>query len=130
MITFETLFGTMKFNNTTERKKLQILFENYMDDLPANFYLNQFDLAKKYAGSSYEEWVRILTYPAFDSWKSSQIAIIATTQTDKALAGGEDLGDKNALSLLKARQEVLKDEKKVEKPTIIVIPESLFFKED
>lgn len=127
MTTFESLFGTAKFASSTERKKLQILFENYMSDLPANFYLNQFDLCKKYPGSSYEEWVKILTHPAFDSWKSSQIAIIATTQTDKALAGGEDLADKNALSLLKARQDVLKDEKKVEKPTIIVLPESLFF---
>jgi ribosomal protein L7Ae-like RNA K-turn-binding protein len=44
------------------------------------------------------------------------------------LALGDDLGDKNALNLLKARQEVLRDEKKVEKPTIIVLPESLFFK--
>ena len=128
MITFESLFGTMKFVNSSERKKISILFEEYLKDLPDNFYLNQFDLAKKYEGSSYEEWVKILTYPAFDSWKAQQIALIAATSTDKALAGGDDLGDKNALNLLKARQEVLRDEKKVEKPTIIVLPESLFFK--
>ena len=128
MITFENLFGTMKFVNSSERKKISILFEEYLKDLPDNFYLKQFDLAKKYEGSSYEEWVKILTYPAFDSWKAQQIALIAATSTDKALAGGDDLGDKNALNLLKARQEVLRDEKKVEKPTIIVLPESLFFK--
>ena len=128
MITFENLFGTMKFASGSERKKISILFEEYLKDLPDNFYLNQFDLAKKYEGSSYEEWVKILTYPAFDSWKAQQIALIAATSTDKALAGGDDLGDKNALNLLKARQEVLRDEKKVEKPTIIVLPESLFFK--
>ena len=128
MITFENLFGTMKFVNSSERKKISILFEEYLKDLPDNFYLNQFDLAKKYEGSSYEEWVKILTYPAFDSWKAQQIALIAATSTDKALAGGDDLGDKNALNLLKARHEVLRDETKVEKPTIIVLPESLFFK--
>lgn len=128
MVTFENLFGTMKFINSTDRKTLQILFEEYIKDLPENFYLNQFDLTKKYEGSAYEDWFRILTYPAFDSWKAQQIALIAATSTDRALAGGEDLGDKNALNLLKARQEVLKDEKKVEKPTIIVLPESLFFK--
>ena len=128
MITFENLFGTMKFANSSERKKLNILFDEYIKDLPTNFYLNQFDLAKKYEGSTYEDWVKILVYPAFDSWKAQQIALIAATSTDKALAGGEDLGDKNALNLLKARQEVLKDEKKVEKPTIIVLPDSLYFK--
>ena len=59
--------------------------------------------------------------------KAKQIAIIATTSTDKALAGG-DMDDKNAVNLLKVRQDVLNSEKKAEKPTIIVIPESLFFK--
>ena len=34
------------------------------------------------------------------------------------------------LNLLKIRQDVLKDEKKIDKPTIIVLPESLFFKEE
>lgn len=129
MINFENLFGIMKFINASDKKKLNILFDEYIKDLPDNFYLNQFDLAKKYEGSTYEDWVRILIYPAFDSWKAQQIALIAATSTDKALAGGEDLGDKNALNLLKARQEVLKDEKKVEKPTIIVLPESLYFKD-
>ena len=52
MITFENLFGTMKFVNSSERKKISILFEEYLKDLPDNFYLNQFDLAKKYEGSS------------------------------------------------------------------------------
>lgn len=129
MTKFNELFSTMNFENDTERKKLQILFENYMTDIPNNFYLNQFDLANKYVGSSYDEWIKILKHPAFNTWKAEQIAIIATTQTDKALAGG-DIVDKEALNLLKIRQDVLKDEKKVEKPTIIVIPNDLFFKDD
>ena len=100
-----------------------------MQNIPDNFYKNQFELSKEYVGSSYEDWVKILKHPAFDSWKAEQIAIIASTQTDKALAGG-DLSDKEAINLLKVRQDVLKDEKKTEKPTIIVIPESLFFKDE
>ena len=129
MTTFDTLFGTMKFTSNLEKKKLNLLFDEYMKDIPANFYRNQFDLATQYPGSTYEEWVRILEHPAFDSWKSKQISLIATTQTDKALAGG-DITDREAINLLQVRQNVLKDEKKIDKPTIIVIPESLFFKED
>ena len=117
----------MAFSNPSEKIKLQILFENYMENIPDNFYKNQFELAKDYPGSTYEEWVKILKHPTFNSWKSEQITIIATTQTDKALAGGDDVVNKEAFNLLKIRQEVLKDEKKTEKPTIIVIPESLFF---
>ena len=41
-----------------------------------------------------------------------------------------DVDEKSALNLLKMRQEVLNTEKKVEKPTIIVIPESLYFKKE
>ena len=130
MSKFNELFSTMSFTSDIERKKLQILFESYMENIPDNFYKNQFELAKDYPGSTYEEWVKILKHPAFNTWKAEQIAIIATTQTDKALAGGEDVVDKEALNLLKIRQEVLKDEKKVDKPTIIVIPESLYFRED
>lgn len=127
---FDKLFGTMKFTNSTDRKRIKILFEEYMKNIPENFYKNQFELAADCPGSTYEDWVRILKHPAFDSWKSEQIAIIATTSTDKALAGGTDIDDKGALSLLKMRQEVLASENKVEKPTIIVIPESLFFKKE
>ncbi len=126
---FNDLFSTMAFANDTERKKIKILFENYMNNIPDNFYKNQFELVKEYPGSTFNEWVKILKHPAFDTWKSEQIAIIATTQTDKALAGGDVL-DKEALNLLKVRQDVLKEEKKVEKPTIIVIPNDLFFKEE
>ena len=118
----------MKFKNDAEKKKIELLFNNYMEDIPDNFYCNQFELVEKYPGSTYEEWVKLLKHPAFDTWKAEQIAIIATTQTDKALAGGS-LVDKEAVNLLKIRQDVLKDEKKTEKPTVIVIPESLFFKE-
>ena len=57
-----------------------------------------------------------------------QIAIIAETTTDKALAGMDK--DASSLNLLKMRQDVLSSEKKTEKPTIIVIPEALFFKEE
>ena len=127
---FDKLFSTMKFSSSTDRKRIKILFEEYMKNIPENFYKNQFELAKECDGSTYEDWVRILKHPAFDSWKSEQIAIIATTSTDRALAGGENVDDKGALNLLKMRQEVLNSEKHVEKPTIIVIPESLFFKKE
>ena len=128
-MTFDILFGTMKFTSASERKKMEVMFDNYMADLPANFYRNQFDLAAQVPGTHYTDWVTFLKHPAFDSWKSEQIAIIASTETDKALAGG-GIRDKEAVNLLKVRQEVLKDEKAVEKPTMIVIPESLFFRED
>ena len=116
----------MAFKNAGERKRFQDLFSLYMSDIPDNFYVDQFSLAKKYVGTSYEDWVRILRHPAFNTWKSEQIAIIATTATDKALAGGDDTST-GALNLLKMRQDVLNSEKKIEKPTIIVLPQSLFF---
>lgn len=127
---FDKIFGTMAFTNSSDRKRIKLLFEEYMKNIPDNFYKNQFELAKEYEGSTYEDWVRILKHPAFDSWKSEQIAIIAMTSTDRALAGGSEVDDKGALNLLKLRQEVISSEKKVEKPTIIVIPESLFFKKE
>lgn len=126
---FNKLFATMAFKNSGERKRFQDLFDLYMSDIPDNFYVDQFSLAKKYEGTSYEDWVRILKHPAFNTWKSEQIAIIATTATDKALAGGDDTSA-GALNLLKMRQDVLNAEKKIEKPTIIVLPHSLFFEED
>ena len=129
MTTFEKLFSTMKFTSDSERKKFKIMFEAYMSDIPANFYRKQFDLAVQVSGTTYEDWVKFLKHSAFNIWKSEQIAIIATTETDKALAGG-DLKDKEAVNLLRVRQDVLNDEKSVEKPTIIVIPESLFFKDE
>jgi hypothetical protein len=125
---FDKIFGTMVFKTPLEKAKLKVLFEAYMENIPDNFYKNQFELAKEIEGSTYEDWVKILTHPAFDTWKAQQIAIIATIATDQALAGGENLDDKNTLNLLKVRQEVLKDEKKTEKPVVIVIPDSLFFK--
>ena len=118
----------MKFTNAGDRAYVEDLFNKYMADLPANFYRNQFELATQY-GNSYEDWVRMLKHPAFDSWKSEQIAIIATAQTDKALAGG-DMKDKEAVNLLRARQDILKDENANQKPIVIVIPESLFFNEE
>ena len=123
---FNKLFATMTFKDSGERKRFQSLFELYMSDIPDNFYVDQFSLSKKYSGTSYEDWVRILRHPAFNTWKSEQIAIIATTATDKALAGGDDTSS-GTLNLLKMRQDVLNAEKKIEKPTIIVLPQSLFF---
>lgn len=125
---FDKMFATMDFKSSKERKRFEDLFDLYMQDLPQNFYENQFSLQSKYPGTNYEDWVRILKHGTFVTWKQEQIAIIAETSTDKALAG-MDKGTAD-LNLLKLRQDVLKDEKKVEKPTIIVIPESLFFKED
>lgn len=126
---FNKLFATMSFKDSKERKKFEGLFELYMSDIPDNFYVDQFSLSKKYEGTSYEDWVRILRHPAFNTWKSEQIAIIATTATDKALAGGDE-NSAGALNLLKMRQDVLNSEKKIEKPTIIVLPQSLFFEEE
>ena len=123
---FDKLFATMSFKNSTERKKFQGLFEMYMSDVPDNFYVDQFSLTKKYVGTNYEDWVRMLKHPAFNSWKAEQVALIATTATDKALAKVDDTSS-SALSLLKLRQDVLNSEKKIEKPTIIVLPHSLFF---
>jgi hypothetical protein len=101
-----------------------------MSDIPDNFYLDQFSLSKKYPETLYTDWVRILRHPAFSTWKQEQIAIIATTATDKALAGGEENASSTTLNLLKMRQDVLNSEKKIEKPTIIVLPDCLFFKEE
>ena len=126
---FDRLFATYDFTSSKDRKLMESLFNMYMSDIPDNFYENQFSLAKKYSGTSYEDWVRILKHPAFNSWKAEQIAIIATTSTDRALAGqGED--GRDTLNMLKMRQDILSQEKKTEKPTIIVIPEDLFFREE
>lgn len=125
---FDIMFATMDFKNSKERRKFEDLFNLYMSDIPNNFYENQFTLQNKYPGTQYEDWVRILKHNAFVTWKQEQIAIIAETTTDKALAGMDK--DASSLNLLKMRQDVLASEKKTEKSTIIVIPEALFFKED
>lgn len=125
---FEKLFSTYQWTYPEEKIVIKDMFDKYQEDLPANFYLDQFGLAKKYPGTDYAVWVKILKHPAFNSWKQEQIAIIATTVTDKALAG--QTGDAVALNLLKTRQQVLEAGKSVERPTIIVLPESLYFRED
>jgi hypothetical protein len=122
------MFATMNFTSSKERRRIEDMFNSYMSDLPQNLYENQFSLQTKYEGTAYQDWVRILKHPAFDTWKQQQIAIIATTSTDRALAGIDT--NKDTLSLLKMRQEVLNSEKSVEKPTIIVLPEELFFRGD
>lgn len=128
-IKFEDLFSTMEFKNDVDKANFETLFNFYFDNIPANFYKNQFELEKEYAGTSFEDWTAFLQHPAFDSWKSSQIAIISKISTDEALAGGS-LSDKDSVNLLKARKEVLVTENTENKPTIIVIPESLYFKGD
>lgn len=124
-MTFIELFGSMKFANDAEKDKFETMFSCYVSELPENFYLNQFELASKYTGTSYEEWTKFLQHQAFDSWKTKQVNLIASTETDKALAGG--LRDKESVNLLKARTEIINSDTEV-KPTIIVMPESLFFK--
>ena len=126
---FDTLFKGMKFTDSAERDKYETLFNAYMDGLPENFYKNQFDLSKE-IGGEFSDWVKILSFDTFKSWKAEQIAIIANTKTDEALAGGESLGNKDVLPLLKVRQDILKEEKASDKPPMVVLPESLFFNED
>lgn len=126
-MTFEELFNSMKFANDIEKDNFKTMFSCYVSELPENFYLNQFELASKYIGTDYEAWTKFLQHQAFDSWKTKQVNLIASTETDKALAGG--LRDKESVNLLKARTEIINTDTEV-KPTIIVIPESLFFKGD
>lgn len=129
MITFADLFGTMAFADAGERRRFEDLYLQYMRDIPTNFYRNQFELATAYPGSSYEDWVRFLKHPSFAAWKAEQVSVIANVQTDLALGGG-DMRDKDALNLLRARQGILKEENATQKQTIVVLPESLFFKDD
>lgn len=124
-MTFNELFSTMKFSTAAEKTKYEDMFNYYVSELPENFYLNQFELSSKYSGTTYEDWTKFLQHQAFDSWKSKQVNLIASTETDKALAGG--LRDKESVNLLKARTEIINSDTEV-KPTIIVMPESLFFK--
>lgn len=126
-MSFEELFATMKFVNATEKTKFEDMFSAYVSELPENFYLNQFDLANKYSGTTYEDWVRFLQHQAFANWKAKQVNLVASTETDKALAGG--LRDKESVNLLKARTEIINSDTEV-KPTIIVMPESLYYKGD
>lgn len=129
MTLFSDLFGTMTFSDPTERRKFEDLYLHYMSDIPANFYKNQFELATAYPGTSYEDWVRFLKHPAFAAWKAEQVAVIANVQTDLAMGSG-DMRDKEALNLLRARQDILKEENSDKRQTIIVLPESLFFNND
>ena len=126
---FDVLFKNMKFKDVYEEDKFRTLVEAYMAGIPANFYKNQFDLAKE-IGGEYTDWVRILSCDAFRTWKAEQIAIIASTKTDAALAGGMDLTNKDTLPLLKLRQDILADEKQSDKPPMVVLPESLFFNDN
>lgn len=126
---FSELFGTMAFADAVERRKFEDLYLKYMSDIPTNFYRHQFDLANAYPGTSYEDWVRFLQHQPFAAWKSEQVSVIAHTQTDLALGGG-DMRDKDALSLLKARREIIREENSENKQTLVVLPESLFFNND
>lgn len=128
-MTFSELFGTMTFSDSAERRRFENLYVQYMSDIPTNFYRHQFDLANAYPGTSYEDWVRFLQHQPFAAWKSEQVSVIAHTQTDLALGGG-DMRDKDALSLLKARREIIREENSENKQTILVLPDSLFFNND
>ena len=126
-MTFSELFSSMKFIDDAERIKFDNMFSCYVSELPENFYLNQFELASKYGGTNYEDWTKFLQHQAFANWKTKQVNLVASTETDKALAGG--LRDKESVNLLKARTEIINTDTDA-KPTIIVIPESLYFKGD
>lgn len=126
---FDTLFKGMKFKDVYEEDKFRTLVDAYMTGIPENFYKNQFELAKE-IGGEFQDWVKILSYDTFRTWKAEQIAIIASTKTDQALAGGDSLANKDMLPLLKVRQDILKEEKSSDKPPIVVLPESLFFDEN
>ena len=126
-MTFSELFSSMKFIDDAERTKFDNMFSCYVSELPENFYLNQFELASKYGGTNYEDWTKFLQHQAFANWKTKQVNLVASTETDKALAGG--LRDKESVNLLKARTEIINTDTDA-KPTIIVIPESLYFKGD
>ncbi|WP_322154490.1 hypothetical protein [Paratractidigestivibacter sp.] len=126
MTSFDDLFATYAFKDKTERATFEALYDAYTSEIPANFYKNQFELAREFGGD-YEAWAKLLTHKAFDAWKSEQVALIAKTQTDKAL-GLASVRDKDALNLLKVRQDVLKDENAGQRPTFVVLPDSLFFK--
>lgn len=124
-MTFEELFNSMKFKDDIEKNRFRQMFSAYVSELPENFYLNQFELSSKYPDTNYEDWTKFLQHQAFSAWKTKQVNLIAGTETDKALAGG--LRDKESVNLLKARTEIINTDTEA-KPTIIVIPESLFFK--
>lgn len=126
---FEELFQTMEFTDTSERLKIKILFEEYMKGIPDNFYLNQFELQEKYTGTTYADWYKILTHTPFKTFRDKQVSIIVETSTNKALGGQMDL-DKDALNLLKMKKDIVQTESSSQKPIIIVIPESLYFKEE
>lgn len=123
---FDTLYANMNFQDESEREKLNILFNGYMDNLPDNFYKDQFTLAKE-IGGDYSDWVTLLSWDTFRAWKNEQIAIIASVKTDEALAGNESLANKETLPLLKVRQDILREEKSSDKPPMVILPESLFF---
>ncbi len=128
-MTFNALFGTMKFLSTADKLSYEQMFVNYMNDLPANFYLNQFDLAKKYEGTDYEDWNKFLSHPAFSKWKSQQINTIAAVKVDEALSG--NIGsDRTTVNVLQTRQQVLEEQKNETKPTMVVMPMDLFLSED
>lgn len=130
MTTFEDLFNSYKFKDDSEREMFRQMYIDYINNLPDNFYKNQFKLAEDYpTDADWETWAEFLRHPAFDNWKSKQINVITNAETDKALAG-EGLKDKESLNLLRARQEVLEESNKETKPTIVVMPMDLFFKKE
>lgn len=128
MIGFDDLFKGMRFKNEMERSKLVMFFNEYMTDIPANFYLDQFELQAKYPGSTYLEWLALLTHEPFNVWKATQINMIAQSKVDKALAGSDDITDRETMATLKTRKEILDAAKEVAKDTFVVLPEALWLK--
>jgi hypothetical protein len=126
---FDDLFQTMEFIDTPEKLKIKILFDEYMKGVPSNFYLNQFELQEKYIGSTYSDWYKILSHTPFKTFRDKQVALIVETSTNRALGGDINL-DKDALNLLKMKKDIVTAETSNQKPVVIVVPESLYFKEE
>jgi hypothetical protein len=126
---FNEVFSSMQFKNPIEQKVFENLFNMYMSDLPANFYANQFELQKKYTGTKFEQWVKMLEHLPFKNWKDKQVSLIVEANTNKALGGDMDL-DREALNVLKLKKDIVADEGSAQLPTIIVIPESLYIKDE
>lgn len=126
---FNQLFSTFEFKDNIDKTKLEAMLKLYLSDLPENFYKTQFDLANDYPQTNYQDWVRFLQHPPLKNWVSQQLNVIVEANTNKAL-GKDDVKDKDAINILRMRKEVIETDNASQKPTIIVIPESLFMKDE
>lgn len=126
---FDTLFSTFEFKDNIEKTKMKAMLQLYLDNLPDNFYKTQFELAKDYPQTNYQDWVKFLQHPPLKQWVSQQLNVIVEANTNKAL-GKDDVRDKDAINILRMRKEVIETDNATQKPTIIVIPESLYMKKE